>query len=68
MVELRNIQRQEGHQGKTIEEVGLRQQQRHLREIRYHIILDTSSGLKSSQLSSHQLQSATIVIIVINMK
>ena len=35
MMELRSIQRQDGHQGKTTEEVGLRQQQRHLREIRY---------------------------------
>ena len=35
MRELRSVQRQEGHKGKTIEEVGQRQQQRRLKEMRY---------------------------------
>ena len=40
MLELRGVQRQEGHKGKTFVEVGRRQQQRFLKEMRYLSIED----------------------------
>ena len=35
MLALKDVQRQVGHNGQTIDQVGPRQQQRHLKEMRY---------------------------------